>query len=294
MRIGAFEVEEPIPELNDPYLFAILRPWIDVNNVGSLVLNELETQYGAKELARLAKPGHFFDFTRYRPTLYYEEGIRRVSIPNMTLRYAKREGGNDLLFLHLLEPHALSEVYVDSVLRLLKTLKVKKYILLGSMYDAVPHTRPLIINGGAIGRETQLDLKKSEAQPSYYQGPTSITTLITQRAPEFGTETIWFIVSLPQYVILEEDYLGKVRLMEILNLLYNIPIDKKDFEKATEQRNIINQKVEKTPELKNILPQLETLYEVRIKREQGEKRPKLSPEIEEILWKIMGKDIGKA
>ena len=294
MRIGAFEVKEPIPELNEPYLFAILRPWIDVNNVGTLVLNELETQYGAKELARLAKPGHFFDFTRYRPTLYYEEGIRQVSIPNMTLRYAKREGGNDLLFLHLLEPHALSEVYVDSVLKLLKTLKVKKYILLGSMYDVVPHTRPLIINGGAIGRETQLDLKRSEAQPSYYQGPTSITTLITQRAPEFGTETIWFIVSLPQYVILEEDYIGKMRLMEILNLLYNIPIDKKDFEKATEQRNIINQKVEKTPELKNILPQLETLYEVRIKREEGEKRPKLSPEIEETLWKIMGKDFGKA
>jgi hypothetical protein len=294
VRIGAFEVKEPIPELNEPYLFAILRPWIDVNNVGSLVLNELETQYGAKELARLAKPGHFFDFTRYRPTLFYEEGIRRVSIPNMTLRYAKREGGNDLLFLHLLEPHALSEIYVDSVLHLLKTLKVKKYILLGSMYDAVPHTRPLIINGGAIGRETQLDLKKSEAQPSYYQGPTSITTLITQRAPEFGTETIWFIVSLPQYVILEEDYIGKMRLMEILNLLYNIPIDKRDFEKATEQRNIINQKVEKTPELKNILPQLETLYEVRIKREEGEKRPKLSPETEEILWKIMGKDFGKA
>ena len=294
MRIGAFEVKEPIPELNEPYLFAILRPWIDVNNVGTLVLNELETQFGAKELARLAKPGHFFDFTRYRPTLYLGEGIWRVSIPNITLRYAKREGGNDLLFLRLLEPHALSEVYVDSVLHLLKTLKVKKYILLGSMYDVVPHTRPLIINGGAIGRETQLDLKKSEAQPSYYQGPTSITTLITQRAPEFGTETIWFIVSLPQYVILEEDYIGKMRLMEVLNLLYNIPIDKKDFEKATEQRNIINQKVEKTPELRNILPQLETLYEVRIKREEGEKRPKLSPETEEILWKIIGKDFGKA
>ena len=209
MRIGAFEVNEPIPELNEPYVFAILRPWIDVNNVGTLVLNELETQFGAKELARLAKPGHFFDFTRYRPTLYLEGGIRRVSIPNMTLRYAKREGGNDLLFLHLLEPHALSEVYVDSVLKLLKTLKVKKYILLGSMYDVVPHTRPLIVNGGAIGREAEQDLKKSGALPSHYQGPTTITTLITQKAPEFGIETIWFIVSLPQYVVLEEDYLGK-------------------------------------------------------------------------------------
>jgi predicted ATP-grasp superfamily ATP-dependent carboligase len=294
MRIGAFELHEPIPELNDPYVFAILRPWIDVNNVGSLILNGLETQFEAAELARLAKPGNFFDFTRYRPNLYREEGIRRVSIPNTTLRYAKREKGNDLLFLRLLEPHALGEVYVDSVLRLLKTLKARKYCLLGSMYDMVPHTRPLLVNGGALGKETEQDLKRTEAQPSNYQGPTSITTLITQRAPEIGIETIWFIVSLPQYVILEEDYVGKVRLMEILNVLYNIPIDKKDFERAAEQRSAINQKAERTPELKNLLPQLETLYEVRIKRQEGERAPKLSPEIEEILWKIMGKDLGKA
>jgi len=294
MRIGAFEVREPLPELNEPYVFATLRPWIDVSNVGSLLLNELETQYEAKELARLAKPGHFFDFTRYRPTLYYEEGIRRVSVPNVALRYAKREEGNDLLFLHLLEPHSLSEVYVDSVLKLFKTFKVKKYILLGSMYDVVPHTKPLIINGGAVGRETQQDLKKSEAQHSHYQGPTSITTLITQKAPEFGTQTIWFIVSLPQYAVLEEDYVGKVRLMETLNLLYNIPMNQKDFERALEQRSLISQKVERTPELKNLLPQLETMYEARIKTKKGERTTKLSSEIEEILWKITGKDLGKA
>jgi hypothetical protein len=294
VRIGAFELIEPIPELNEPYVLAVLSPWIDVNNVGTLTLSGLETQFKAKELARLARPGNFFDFTRYRPILYYEEGIRRVKIPNTTLSYAKREGGNDLLFLHLLEPHSLSEAYTDSVLRLLKTLKVKKYCLLGSMYDVVPHTRPLIVNGGAIGRETEIDLKRSEAQPSDYQGPTTFTVMITQRAPEFGIETIWFIVSLPQYVRLEEDFLGKVRLMEILNLLYNIPIDKKDFERASEQLNLINQKVEKTPELRNLLPQLETLYEVRIKRKEGEKMPKLSPEMEGALWEIIGKDFGEA
>jgi hypothetical protein len=294
VRIGAFQVKEPLPELNEPYAFAILHPWIDVNNVGTMVLSELETQFETKELAEFAQPGRFFDFTRYRPTLYLEEGVRKVSIPNVTLHYAKREGGNDLLFLHLLEPHALSEIYVDSVLKILKELKVKKYILLGSMYDVVPHTRPLIINGGAIGRETEQDLKKSGALPSHYQGPTTITILITQKAQEFGIETIWFIASLPQYVVLEEDYLGKVRLMEILNLLYNIPIDKKDFERALDQRNLINQKVERTPELKKLLPQLETMYEVRIKSREGERMTKLSSEMEEILWKVIGKDLGKA
>jgi hypothetical protein len=162
------------------------------------------------------------------------------------------------------------------------------------MSDVVPHTRPLIVNGGAIGIETVLDLKRSEAQPSYYQGPTSITTLINQRAPEFGTETIWFIVSLPQYVVLEEDYIGKVRLMEILNGVYNIPMNKEDLEKAAEQRGMVNQKVGKTPRLKHILPELEAMYEVRTKREEGGRRPQLSPEREEILWRIMGDDFGKA
>jgi hypothetical protein len=226
--------------------------------------------------------------------LYLEEGVRKVNVPNTTISYAKRENENDLLFLHLLEPHALSEVYVDSVLRVLRTFGIKKYILLGSMYDAVPHTRPLIVNGGAIGRETELDLKKSGAQPSYYQGPTTITILIGQKAPQFGIETIWFIVSLPQYVHVEEDFLGKVRLMEVLNRLYRLPLDKKDFEKAGEQLRLTNQKVEKTPELKELLPQLETLYEVRIKRKAGDKEPKLSTEMEEILWKIIGKDFGEA
>jgi len=32
VRIDVFELNEPVPELNEPYIFAILRPWIDLNN----------------------------------------------------------------------------------------------------------------------------------------------------------------------------------------------------------------------------------------------------------------------
>jgi len=294
MRIGAFEVNEPIPELREPHVLASLRPWIDVNNVASLILDGLETQFGAKELARLARPGNFFDFTRYRPTLYFDGGIRRVKIPNTVLSYAKREKGNDFLFLRLLEPHSLAEVYVDSVLHLLRALKVKRYCLLGSMYDAVPHTKPLIVSGRAAGRGAEQDLKKAGVHPSNYQGPTTITYLIAQRAPELGMETILFVVSLPQYVSVDEDYLGKVRLMEILNLLYDIPIDQKDFERAARQRSLINQKVETTPELKKVLPHLESIYGLRTARKQVDGLPGLSPEIEEIFWETNGKDFGKA
>jgi hypothetical protein len=64
-----------------------------------------------------------------------------MSIPNTTIRYARREVRNDLLFLRLLEPHALGEVYPYSFLQIPQVLKVKKVCLLGSISDVVPHTR---------------------------------------------------------------------------------------------------------------------------------------------------------
>ena len=281
MKIGAFDVFEPLPELRDPHVLANLRPWIDVNNVGTLTLDGLEAQLGAKEIGKLARPGDFLDFTR-------------VKIPNTTLSYAKREKGNDFLFLRLLEPHARGEDFVDSVLEIFKVFKVKRYCVLGSMYDAVPHTKPLLVNGRAAGKDAEQDLKKAGVQQSNYQGPTTITHLIAQNSPDLGVETITFIVSLPQYVNMEEDYLGKVRLLEVMNLLYDIPIDKKDFDKAARQRSLISQKVEGSPELKQVLPHLEAIYAMRIAKKESEGMPGLSPEMEEKFWETDGKDIGKA
>jgi predicted ATP-grasp superfamily ATP-dependent carboligase len=262
--------------------------------VGSLTLDGLEAQFGARELAKLAKPGNFFDFTRYRPTIYLEGDIRRLKIPNTVLSYARREKGNDFVFLRMLEPHSLSEVYVNSVSQVLTALRAKRYCLLGSMYDVVPHTKPLLVSGRATGKGAEQDLKKAGVQTSNYQGPTTILNLIAQKAQEVGIETITFIVSLPQYVNVDEDYLGKVRLMEILNLLYDIPIDKKDFEKAARQRSLISQKVETTPELKKVLPHLEGIYATRISKKEGERVVGLSPEMEEIFWETDDKDFGKA
>ncbi|MCH9016178.1 MAG: hypothetical protein IIB89_00260, partial [Chloroflexi bacterium] len=67
MRIGDFEFPEPLPELKDPHVLAVLRPWIDVGNVGTLTLRRLERHLESKEIGRLVRPGRYYDFTRYRP-----------------------------------------------------------------------------------------------------------------------------------------------------------------------------------------------------------------------------------
>lgn len=132
MRIGAFELDEPIPELKNPHVFAMVRPWVDVGSVGTLTLTRLEHFLGSKELGRLVQPGKYFDFTRYRPTMRLVQGEREVTVPNSIIRYSTSEEGLDYLFLHLMEPHANSEEYTDSILDVIKHFGVERYCRLGT------------------------------------------------------------------------------------------------------------------------------------------------------------------
>ena len=69
MRIGAFEIDEPLPELREPHALVTLRPWVDVGRVGRQTLIRLERHLDAQEIGKLARPGNFYDFTRYRQGL---------------------------------------------------------------------------------------------------------------------------------------------------------------------------------------------------------------------------------
>ena len=285
MRLRAFELNEPVPELNEPHALAIIRPWTDVSSVGSLILSCLETYLGPKELGKLARPGDFFAFTRYRPTLNRKENGSEIVVPNTVITYGKSPGSHDFLFLRLLEPHTQAEAYVDSVVELFKTFGVKRYCLIGSMYDMVPYTRPLLVTGNASNPELQNELALADVVHSGYQGPTTILSLIGNRALQSGIETCNLIVHLPSYFMMEADYRGEKRLMEVISFLYGVSMPREDIEKANEQEEQIRltaeQILQQEPRLKLILKQLEDNYDSRIKEDKEE--TKLSPDVEKFL-----------
>jgi hypothetical protein len=283
MRVGAFELDEPVPELKEPHVLAMLKPWIDVGSVGTLVLSWLESHYAARDMGKLARPGDFFDFTRYRPTISMIDGQRQTSVPNTTVSYSKQETGNDFIFLHLLEPHNHSEDYVDAMLQLLEKFDVKRYCLLGSMYDYMPHSRPLIVTGGTVSNKTGEGNEQPAVRRSNYQGPTTITSLISQRASPAGIETMSYIVHLPQYTQLDEDYMGAIRMLEELGSLYDLPKDDSYVTKAERQQEQINSALEKNPQLKTIVEQLENHYDSRAETRKEDETPRLSPEVETFL-----------
>ncbi len=296
MKIGAFELQEPLPELRDPHVFAMIRPWVDVGSVGTLTLTRLERFLGSKELGRLHRPGEFFDFTRYRPSMRLVDDKRQVRIPNSVIRYAVTENGPDYLFFHLREPHANSEEYTDSILKIVETFSVKRYCRLGAMYDAVPHTRPLLVTG-SLGSVTQLrPVPNLKLRQSTYQGPTTIMNLVSDGIDEMGVEAINFMVHLPQYVQLDEDFNGTARMLEALSSVYpDIPADLAPVRRGQRQYRELNSAVERNSELHGLIQQMEAYYDSNeaeptesAETDTAAERVSLSPEIEQFLSELGG------
>ena len=298
MQIGAFDLIEPLPELRDPHVFAMVRPWVDVGRVGTLTLNRLERFMGSKELGRLSRPGTFFDFTRYRPNMRLVDGKREVKIPNSIIRYAITDDGPDYLFLHLMEPHSNGEDYTDSILEVVNHFNVKRYCRLGAMYDAVPHTRPLLVTGSLGDVVQNRPVPNFEVRQSTYQGPTTIMNLLSEGIEKVGIESINFMVHLPQYVQLEEDYAGTSRMIEVLSSVYNnIPADLAPVRRGQRQYRELNSTLDRNAELKTLIQQMEAYYDAQLDSEEASSpatettasATQLSPEIEQFLSELGGR-----
>ena len=282
MRIGDFELQAPLPMLKDPHVLAVVRPWIDVGNVGTLTMRRLERHLESKEIGRLVKPGRYYDFTRYRPKSVLKQGVREYSIPSTTISAAVREHGPDLITLHMLEPHLYGEDYTDSLIELLKYLGVKRYSMIGAMYDMVPHTRQLLVSGGILDSHNEAEYKLVGVRPSDYEGPTTITYLVSNALDAADIETRIFVVHLPQYFQVEEDFTGTARLMTIMCTLYGLPIRLADSERGRQQYASLQNIVTDTSEVAGLLERLEERYD-RENNPDSEPTSDLSPMVEEFL-----------
>jgi hypothetical protein len=277
----------------------MVRPWVDVGSVGTLTLNRLERFMGSKELGRLVRPGTFFDFTRYRPNMRLVDDKREVKIPNSIIRYAITDDGPDYLFLHLMEPHSNGEDYTDSILEVVNHFNVKRYCRLGAMYDAVPHTRPLLVTGSLGDVVQNRPVPNFKVRQSTYQGPTTIMNLLSEGIEKADIESINFMVHLPQYVQLEEDYAGTSRMIEVLSSVYNnIPADLAPVRRGQRQYRELNSTLDRNTELKTLIQQMEAYYDAQLDSEEASSAPvdgkpesatQLSPEIEQFLSELGGR-----
>lgn len=292
MRLGEFDTIEPLPEDSDIIAISILRPWINVGRVGTLVLTSLERHLGASELARLARPGAYFDFTRYRPRTRIVEGKRRLNIPNTIVNYAHHDdSGKSYMFLHIREPHSNGEEYADAIAAFIRRFNVVEHCRIGGMYDSVPHTRPVLVTGTMSSDKASRTEGLVSMRRSTYQGPTSIVNLVGTLLEEAEIESTSLMAHLPQYVQLEEDHMGKSRLMEALCSMYDFPESLIRPERGRKQYQEISSAIQNNNEVRRLIRQFEQYYD-RIqsgpsRRDEGEGEDiTLAPSVEGFLREL--------
>ena len=285
MKIGDFQIDVDPSVFDSPHCIVTLRPWINVGNVGRIAANRLGRMYGAKKVGQLARPGKFYDHTRYRPRIRMKRGERTFRIPNTEITAARVPGGRDLLIMKLLEPHAWAEDFNDSVLEVLQAFNVERYVLVGSMYDSVPHTRPLKVTGSARGWEPPAQFNTGvRLGTSRYEGPTSMVSQLTELArTQLDLETLSMIVHLPLYLKLDNDYVGSARVLSVLAELYGLPMDQMpEIRMGETQYSQVQISSSDNPRLAQLVARLELEYDAE-EAEPSEEEVELLPEVEEFL-----------
>jgi len=299
MRVGQFEIDMPDPPLRDPHCIAMLQPWVNVGNVGSIVLGRLTKLFDGVEIGRLDRPSEFYDFTRYRPQIVAKGKERSVNVPNTVVSACRRDGPPDLLLLHILEPHIRAEDFNDSVLRVLKALGAVRYVLVGGMYDSVPHSRPLPVTGSARNWEVPESLGDIHLGSSTYQGPTSLTSQLTSIASEqVGLETMNLMVHLPLYLKLDDDFSGAARLLSALSSMYGLKDDFPEFKLGEKQYSQVTPAMANNPQLAGLVEKFEREFDERLAKQQPETIAEsdvsvgLAPDIEAFLSKLESGSLG--
>jgi predicted ATP-grasp superfamily ATP-dependent carboligase len=293
-QIGPFDIVDPLPTLRDPRMLVVLQPWIDVGSVGTMALAFLGETFDAQPLGQLTRPGRFFDFTRYRPMLSREGGERKVTVPNTRMHHAPaQDGGGDWIFMHALEPHNNGEEFVEGLIELVGKLGVREYVMIGSMYAPVPHTRRPIASGGSSGEAMRQRLLANGVRDSNYEGPTTIMAILGASGPSLGIETTTMILQLPAYAQVERDYMGLEALLNLLSSLYGFTLDLDPVrEEAERQRQALDETAQEDARLQVWLRELELAYDMEAKQQQAEETgdtTPLSPELEKFLHDVQNR-----
>ena len=294
-RIAAFEMHDPLPSPERSRLLLSIRPWIDARSVGTLALSFLEERWNAGEIGGLARPGEFYDLTRYRPMSRHRDGQRQVMVPNTTVHFAHDERGQDWITLHALEPHNRGEDYVDSLVELIQRLNVREYIMVGSMYGPVPHTRPAVITGTALGDSLRTRMRGFGVNASTYEGPTTILATLADRLREGGAETASMLAQLPAYAQLDPDHHGRYGLLQKLDSVFELGLNLDALRTEGErQYATIDASLAQNAALANWVKEREAAYDRQ--SDGGEERPaggperpdepKMSPEMEQFLHEM--------
>ena len=184
-------------------LLVAFEGWNDATEAASGALRAIADQFGAQTLEAV-DPEEYYDFQFSRPMLELDEdGNRTLSWPGTELLQASKEtiqnlpAAQDLYLLLGTEPSRRWLSFAGEILEMVEDREIDTVIMLGAMLADVPHTRPMPIFKSSQSQELQ---ELFGLEPSKYEGPVGILTVLSQAFEAEGIPVLSLWGSVPHYV----------------------------------------------------------------------------------------------
>jgi len=258
------------PVLQDPVFIVGFTGWMDGGSVSTGTVMYLRDKLQAEILAQIEPydfyifnlPGSMEEVAQFRPYTLIRDGVvREFRYPQNHFFCADEK--NVVLFFGK-EPNIRWREYVDDVFLLLKEFGVRRMVFVGSVSGLTPHTREPRVYCSVSDETLKEQLLPHGVRFSNYEGPASITTLMTVTARARGVEMVNIVVEIPMYVQATNPKGIRAALRVLLPFTgLSLPLDDLDALCDEFERNI-DKLVADRPELADQIRKLEENYDQEI------------------------------
>ncbi len=216
----------------NPFLIAAFSGWGDASSVATTSAAFLLQK---REVTREIEfdPEEHFVLTDTRPTVRLaEDGSRRIQWPSLALMHGAGEP-RDLGLLLGPEPQLRWRGFVE---RVAETWERRgeggPAVLLGAFLASVPHTGPVFLTGFATTRDLRAHLSGLGVQPSGYEGPTSIHSVLAEALRQRGVPCASVWAAVPHYVGSMPNPKACVAVLRVVDDLLGLSLDLTELEDA--------------------------------------------------------------
>ncbi|MGW9300552.1 PAC2 family protein [Streptomyces cyaneofuscatus] len=189
---------ESVPELIDPVMVAAFEGWNDAGDAASTAVSHLDREWKGEVFAALDAED-YYDFQVNRPTVWLENGVRKVTWPTTRLSVV-RVGGEkprDLVLVRGIEPSMRWRSFCNEILGFAHELGVEMVVILGALLGDTPHTRPVPVSGVT----SDADLARTmDLEETRYEGPTGIVGILQEACTHAGVPAVSLWAAVPHYV----------------------------------------------------------------------------------------------
>ncbi|HBY56640.1 MAG TPA: hypothetical protein DEG96_02070 [Candidatus Atribacteria bacterium] len=263
------------PSLKNPRMIMGFSGWMDGGDVSTGTIQYLKFTLQAKKFAQIESqkfyifnfPGAMSETAQFRPYTKIQEGlITDFQYPQNEFFYDEK---NNLVLFSGKEPNINWDEYANCIFKITEKFGVKEIYFVGSVAGPIPHTRGIRIFCSVSGEKQKAKLKEIGIRFTNYEGPASITTLLTKFSSEKGVEMANFIAEIPIYIQTRNPKAIKA-VIEKLTQLLKIDINFTDLSiKSTHFEKRIDELVHKQPLLAAQIKRLEENYDKEFFEEKG-------------------------